>query len=81
MSLSPYPPSLYLDRLEAAMLVGTETASARVRVELLGMDGHITSLGVLLALFAGTSQPAIVSIHLMDLLMVGDVLVAVVSIA
>ena len=76
MSISPHIRPLKLDRLEAAVLVGAETASASVRVELLGMDGHITPIRVLLALVAGTSQPAFVSEHLMDLPVVGNILVA-----
>jgi len=56
--------------------VGAETASARVRVKLLGMNGHIAPLGVLPALFAGMSQAAFASMHQMDLLVVGEILVA-----
>lgn len=81
MSISPLLRSLKLDRLEAASLVAVETASASVRVDRLGMDGHITLLAVLFALLAGTSPPAFVSEHLMELPVVRDVLVAEASIA
>lgn len=56
--------------------MGAETASARVRVKLLGMNGHIAPFWVLPALFAGMSQAAFASIHQMDLLVVGEILVA-----